>query len=506
MFFHVHLKFKKYHLNRTDNYNYRSQLNLKIKKSVGQMHSSRNIANDGSSGSGSGRKPSGQLKSQGNVAVVTDRYEMVMKPSTSATGSSTISSVGQDNGQPKNKLSYKDNARKLCKWGKKKVNSVKPSLQSLVQLVHGKSSTKKTAEVELECKTDNSDRRRFIPIEQIDFIKRHPRKTMSLSNLDRRFRQHFKPIGNSNSKKSSSKLSLGLPNLAESCFDLDNLHDGKPIRKYKSMVTLSNEVLNLPMRKKPHRLYRFVGKGLQRLSQLAFATSYSTSSSLCGSMSRSKDTVLCKICLNDVSVHEIWTIEQCGCFHCIRCTKMYVKHQINQGAYNISCPDDQCSYKGIMQMMEIEALANSDDIKKHHRFRLTREVVLDINRMFCPRPGCETICNVNDCNKPQRVQCPKCKAKFCAACLTTWHPGWPCLPPDSQLRPMYDPEFVKHCPLCSIAIERNGGCAQILCGFCQHVFCWLCLESLIDDFFLRHYENGKCQKMIGVPFSKTSFS
>jgi len=37
---------------------------------------------------------------------------------------------------------------------------------------------------------------------------------------------------------------------------------------------------------------------------------------------------------------------------------------------------------------------------------------------------------------------------------------------------------IKRCPLCRVPIERNDGCAQMMCKNCKHVFCWFCLTSL----------------------------
>ena len=37
---------------------------------------------------------------------------------------------------------------------------------------------------------------------------------------------------------------------------------------------------------------------------------------------------------------------------------------------------------------------------------------------------------------------------------------------------------IKRCPICRIPIERNDGCAQMMCKRCKHVFCWYCLASL----------------------------
>lgn len=37
---------------------------------------------------------------------------------------------------------------------------------------------------------------------------------------------------------------------------------------------------------------------------------------------------------------------------------------------------------------------------------------------------------------------------------------------------------IKRCPKCSVYIERDEGCAQMMCKNCKHAFCWYCLESL----------------------------
>lgn len=37
---------------------------------------------------------------------------------------------------------------------------------------------------------------------------------------------------------------------------------------------------------------------------------------------------------------------------------------------------------------------------------------------------------------------------------------------------------IKRCPKCKVYIERDEGCAQMMCKSCKHAFCWHCLESL----------------------------
>lgn len=51
----------------------------------------------------------------------------------------------------------------------------------------------------------------------------------------------------------------------------------------------------------------------------------------------------------------------------------YVEFEILEGAYEISCPDAQCPYQGIMDIeKDIATLASQDLLEKHRRFRLNR--------------------------------------------------------------------------------------------------------------------------------------
>ena len=37
---------------------------------------------------------------------------------------------------------------------------------------------------------------------------------------------------------------------------------------------------------------------------------------------------------------------------------------------------------------------------------------------------------------------------------------------------------IKECPMCQVLIQRDVGCAQMMCGNCKHIFCWHCRKSL----------------------------
>ncbi|SPP74148.1 blast:Probable E3 ubiquitin-protein ligase RNF144A-A [Drosophila guanche] len=262
----------------------------------------------------------------------------------------------------------------------------------------------------------------------------------------------------------------------------------------------------------------------------------------------------CKLCLIDVEdAAEAMSLQQCDCQFCIECMRAYVEFEISEGAYEISCPDAKCPAQGAISLPEIANLTTTNLLKKHHRYRLNREIELDKTRTWCPRAGCETICMVGGSAQGQAsaicqmdespstsqsytpqleggggatvgvaseggpgagagaavlslsVHCPSCKDEFCALCKKAYHPNISCeefgrrLIADGQddIGIPFDNELIKCCPMCAVPIEKDEGCAQMMCKRCKHVFCWYCLASLDDDFLLRHYDKGPCKNKLG---------
>ncbi|GAB0100731.1 RBR-type E3 ubiquitin transferase [Sergentomyia squamirostris] len=251
---------------------------------------------------------------------------------------------------------------------------------------------------------------------------------------------------------------------------------------------------------------------------------------------RDSTIVPCKLCLGEVNRHQLTKIRQCGCSFCTECMKAYVEFEILEGAYEISCPDAMCPMQGIISIQEVSTLVSSSLMEKHHRYRLNREVERDRNRTWCPKAGCETVCLVDagasstspvaasrsvtfqlphaaggaSCSAlppPCLVHCPTCREDFCSGCKKAWHPLMTCEENTRRLAAdgrdtdnigiLFDGDLIKCCPMCAVPIEKDEGCAQMMCKRCKHVFCWYCLASLDDDFLLRHYDKGPCKNKLG---------
>ncbi|KAM7174090.1 E3 ubiquitin-protein ligase RNF144A isoform 1-T1 [Macrochelys suwanniensis] len=220
--------------------------------------------------------------------------------------------------------------------------------------------------------------------------------------------------------------------------------------------------------------------------------------------------VSCKLCLGEYPVEQMTTIAQCQCIFCTLCLKQYVELLIKEGLETaISCPDASCPKRGHLQENEIECMVASEIMQRYKKLQFEREVLLDPCRTWCPSSACQAVCQLQESGpqNPQLVQCKACDIEFCSSCKSNWHPGQGCqenmpitfLPGEtSSMYKMEDDDApIKRCPKCKVYIERDEGCAQMMCKNCKHAFCWYCLESLDDDFLLIHYDKGPCRNKLG---------
>uniref|UniRef100_A0A8C0NI47 E3 ubiquitin-protein ligase RNF144A n=1 Tax=Canis lupus familiaris TaxID=9615 RepID=A0A8C0NI47_CANLF len=220
--------------------------------------------------------------------------------------------------------------------------------------------------------------------------------------------------------------------------------------------------------------------------------------------------VSCKLCLGEYPVEQMTTIAQCQCIFCTLCLKQYVELLIKEGLETaISCPDAACPKQGHLQEDEIECMVAAEIMQRYKKLQFEREVLLDPCRTWCPASTCQAVCQLQEMGlqTPQLVQCKACAMEFCSACKASWHPGQGCpetmpitfLPGEtsSAFKLEEDDAPIKRCPKCKVYIERDEGCAQMMCKNCKHAFCWYCLESLDDDFLLIHYDKGPCRNKLG---------
>ncbi|KAM6910467.1 E3 ubiquitin-protein ligase RNF144B [Xenentodon cancila] len=216
--------------------------------------------------------------------------------------------------------------------------------------------------------------------------------------------------------------------------------------------------------------------------------------------------VFCKLCLSRQPPAASKELQSCKCMFCTSCLQQYVQLAVMEGGgAPITCPDMTCQKNGVLVDSEIASLAAEDQVDLYLRLKFERGVKLDPSKAWCPMLECQAVCSVRQSTegRPAAVPCPTCRTVFCSGCRGPWQDGHTC--PERQPMILASPSHessdtympIKQCPMCGIYIERNQGCAQMLCKSCKHTFCWYCLQNLDGDIFLRHYDKGPCRNKLG---------
>ncbi|KAI1901927.1 hypothetical protein AGOR_G00039460 [Albula goreensis] len=223
----------------------------------------------------------------------------------------------------------------------------------------------------------------------------------------------------------------------------------------------------------------------------------------------SQPLVFCKLCLSECPPATTSRLLTCNCIFCTTCLQQYVQLAIREGGgAPITCPDMTCLRTGSLLDSEIASFVPEDQAQLYLRLKFERGVQLDPSKTWCPVLECQAVCSVaaSADSQPVSVACPACQLVFCSLCQEDWKDRHSC----SKRQPLtvassedgvkmgYEVDaIVKQCPMCAVFIERDQGCAQMLCKSCKHTFCWYCLQNLDGDIFLRHYDRGPCRNKLG---------
>ncbi|KAG5857085.1 hypothetical protein ANANG_G00014820 [Anguilla anguilla] len=217
----------------------------------------------------------------------------------------------------------------------------------------------------------------------------------------------------------------------------------------------------------------------------------------------------CTLCLSNYPLAATSKLHACDCVFCTSCLQQYVQLAVREGGgAPITCPAMPCLKNGILLDSEITDFA-PDQVQLYQRLRFEHGVHHDPSKAWCPVLECQSVCTIKPSpeGRPMSVPCPTCCTVFCSQCRGPWQDGHTCperqlltsvTNPEGSVLLSSDPDApVKQCPMCRVYIERNQGCAQMLCKSCKHTFCWYCLQNLDGDIFLRHYDKGPCRNKLG---------
>lgn len=245
-----------------------------------------------------------------------------------------------------------------------------------------------------------------------------------------------------------------------------------------------------------------LAKSIDRISQISFDTN---------KRDVSETLAECPICLENVSKFSMFLVR--GCFHrfCVECINQYVNCEVGQLKQDcvIYCPMSGCDTK--MKEDELAFILSESEYQRYQLIKGLREEANDPNTIWCPRPGCSQSVNLTlhrSCESDEKknalfVRCPSCAMVFCSKChaSSVLHRAldYDC----NTVRQLLDESLselsgdIKRCPNCQVPVSRDGGCAQMQCGNCRHMFCWWCLGNLNGDVMLLHYSSGNCVGRLG---------
>lgn len=209
-----------------------------------------------------------------------------------------------------------------------------------------------------------------------------------------------------------------------------------------------------------------------------------------------KQTQKCIICLDDFPARDMLSAGNggpstrsaaLGCHHlaCRFCIQQYVRQQLAGRKYPLVCPSYGCGKTLQHETLAVLLAGHSRDLQVLEQLQ-EESAIPPSQRLYCPYNTCSALMKKsNRHRRDEPATCSQCSQSFCPTCLLPgWHEGYSCaafqqLPPhqrsveDAQMLRLVDQNHWKHCPACSIVVERTQGCNHMQCR-CGASFCYAC--------------------------------
>nr|XP_027194268.1 probable E3 ubiquitin-protein ligase RNF144A-A [Dermatophagoides pteronyssinus] len=252
---------------------------------------------------------------------------------------------------------------------------------------------------------------------------------------------------------------------------------------------------------------------------------------------------ICGICLDELQIDQMYSMILCSCTFCKQCLDGYFRFMIDNGHQQIFCPSYKCLSKQSISIDEIKIIITNEQYREKIHTLFTKNQNIDSklnndeqeNQQQLQCPFCQHLIDNDKDNDDDNmkshlfqrkikkennidknnneidneivvveqqksiriVKCPSCSKIYCSSCsskLSDENSQHDCRELNNSILNEFD---IKRCPNCHYLIQREGGCAQISCRNCCHVFCWHCQQSLDNDFLLFHYDSGPCKNKLG---------
>jgi hypothetical protein len=194
--------------------------------------------------------------------------------------------------------------------------------------------------------------------------------------------------------------------------------------------------------------------------------------------------VMCQICYERVTDEGVFALP-CDHFFCRGCWRDLIEASFAGGKLDLSfltCPQQRCNE--CLTREDIETLA-PEVLDKWDESAVESFVLRCPQFSFCPGPDCPIVARLAaDVPKTHTVSCASCRTLFCFQCGRDPHRPVTCdvlKRYESIMQEVMDKKreienMTKGCPVCTIKIQKNGGCNHMSCTQCGHQFCWVCMS------------------------------
>ncbi len=141
---------------------------------------------------------------------------------------------------------------------------------------------------------------------------------------------------------------------------------------------------------------------------------------------------------------------------CISCIQSYVGYNLVNGKSTISCPFPGC---------DREVVKNERLLGKTLYIRYINAPRNPLS-IQCPKIGCSGLIDI----KSGKYHCDECYIRVCNKCFHD-HSYLGNCDNENELESLkYKAKNYIRCPMCKVYIEKNGGCDNVVCFYCDKRF------------------------------------
>lgn len=200
-----------------------------------------------------------------------------------------------------------------------------------------------------------------------------------------------------------------------------------------------------------------------------------------GSSSSKNMYETCVICLDEIDVGQIFSVDGCLHRYCFSCMNQHVEVKLLNGML------PKCPHEGCNSELKIETSRKflTPKLIEIMSLRLEEASIPVTEKIYCPYPDCSALMSKSEVleyskrtlfGTAERLgvrKCSKCENLFCINCKVPWHSNTSCLdykrrnpyPPaaDAKLKTLADENLWRQCVKCNHMIELESGCYHMTC-------------------------------------------